>query len=144
MLDTDIDGLDPGQAAQYVLAFITTLKQTQKACEAACEEVNIWTRRVTLARSRGEQGLAAQAQARLSEATSKQSQLESELADLTSKVAVLKDKLVRLRLTGPRLVDTDSLLAQLQSVAGKKDELQEAMNIEEANAALDELKKRST
>jgi hypothetical protein len=59
-------------------------------------------------------------------------------------VAVLKDKLVRLRMTGGRLVDADLLLAQLQMVVGKKDELQDAMKIEEANAALDELKKKTT
>jgi phage shock protein A len=144
MLDTDIEGLDPAQASKYVLAFITTLKQTEKAFAAAQEDANIWTRRVTLARSRGDEGLAAQAQARLADATAKQSQLETELADLKRKVAVLKDKLVRLRMTGGRLVDTDLLLAQLQMVAGKKDELGDAMKNEEANAALDELKKKTT
>lgn len=144
MLDTDIEGLDPAQASKYVLAFITTLKQTEKALAAAQEDANIWTRRVTLARSRGDEGLAAQAQARLADATAKQSQLETELADLKRKVAVLKDKLVRLRMTGGRLVDTDLLLAQLQMVVGKKDELGDAMKNEEANAALDELKKKTT
>jgi hypothetical protein len=47
-------------------------------------------------------------------------------------------------MTGGRLVDTDLLLAQLQMVAGKKDELGDAMKNEEANAALDELKKKTT
>lgn len=144
MLDTDIEGLDPAQASKYVLAFITTLKQTEKALAAAQEDANVWTRRVTLARSRGDEGLAAQAQARLADATAKQSQLETELADLKRKVAVLKDKLVRLRMTGGRLVDTDLLLAQLQMLVGKKDELGDAMKNEEANAALDELKKKTT
>ncbi len=143
MLDTDIDGLDPAQASQYVLAFLTTLKQTEKSLEAAREDTNTWTRRVTLARSRGDEGLAAQAQARLSDATAKQSRLETELADLKAKVAVLKDKLVRLRMTGGRLVDADLLLAQLQMAAGKKDELGNAMKEEAAKAALDELKKNT-
>jgi phage shock protein A len=144
MLDTDIEGLDPAQASQYVLAFITTLKQTGKALAAAQEETNTWTRRVTLARSKGDEGLAAQAQARLSDAAAKQSHLETELADLKAKVAVLKDKLVRLRMTGGRLIDTDLLLAQLQMVVGTQDDLGEAMKKEEANAALDELKKKNT
>jgi phage shock protein A len=144
MLDTDIEGLDPAQASQYVLAFITTLKQTEKALAAAQEDSSLWTRRVTLARSRGDEALAAQAQARLSDATAKQSRLETELADLKAKVSVLKDKLTRLRMTGVRLVDADLLLAQLQMVVGKKDELGEAMKNEEAKAALDELKKKTT
>jgi phage shock protein A len=141
MLDTDIEGLDPAQASQYVLAFITTLKQTEKALIAAREDVATWTRRVTLARSKGDENLAAQAQARLSDAAAKQSQLENELSDLKAKVAVLKDKLARLRMTGVKLVDADLLLAQLQMVVGQKDELGDAMKREEANAALEELKK---
>jgi phage shock protein A len=144
MLDTDIEGLDPAHATEYVLAFITTLKQTEKALAAAQEDTNTWTRRVTLARSRGEEGLAAQAEARLSDATAKQSRLETELADLQAKVSVLKEKLARLRMTGMKLVDADLLLAQLQMIVGKKDELGDAMKNEEANAALDELKKKNT
>jgi len=144
MLDTDIDGLDPAQASEYVLAFVTTLKQTEKALAEAAEDTNLWTRRVTLARSRGDEGLAAQAQARLSDATAKQSQLELELEDLKRKVAVLRDKLVRLKMTGGRLVNTDLLLAELQMVVGEKDTLADAMKQQEADAALDELKKKST
>lgn len=144
MLDTDIEGLDPAQASEYVLAFITTLKKTEKARAEAAEETNTWTRRVTLARSKGDEALAAQAQARLSDATAKQSRLEAELADLKAKVTVLKDKLARLRMTGGRLVNTDLLLAQLRMVVGEKDTLGDAMKREEADAALDELKKKST
>lgn len=144
MLDTDIEGLDPAQASEYVLAFITTLKQTEKALADAAEEANLWTRRVTLARSKGDEGLAAQAQARLSDATAKQAQLETELTDLRAKVSVLKDKLTRLKMTGGRLVNTDLLLAELQMVVGEKDTLADAMKKQEADAALDELKKKST
>jgi len=144
MLDTDIDGLDPVQASEYVLAFVTTLKQTEKALAEASEDTNLWTRRVALARSKGDEGLAAQAQARLSDATAKQSQLEADLADLRRKVVVLKDKLVRLKMTGGRRVDTDLLLAQLQMVVGEKDTLGDAMKHAEADAALDELKKKNT
>jgi hypothetical protein len=142
MLDIDIEGLDPAQASEYVLAFITTLKQTEKALADASEDTNTWTRRVALARGKGDEVLAAQAQARLSDATAKQSKLEAELADLKAKVAVLKDKLARLKMTGGRLVNTDLLLAQLLMVVGEKDTLGDAMKKEEASAALDELKKK--
>jgi phage shock protein A len=142
MLDTDLEGLGPKEASEYVLAFITTLKQTEKALEAAQEDTNLWTRRVSLAQSKGDPGLAAQAMARLSDATAKQSKLEAELADLKAKVSVLKEKLVRIRMTGVKLVDADLLLAQLEMVVGKKDELAHTMKNEEASAALDELKKK--
>jgi len=142
MLDTDLEGLGPKEAAEYVLAFITTLKQTEKTLEAAQEDTNVWTRRVSLAQGKGDAGLAAQATARLSDAMAKQSKLEEELADLRAKVFVLKEKLTRIRMAGVKLVDADLLLAQLQVAAGKKDELAHTMKQEEAGAALDELKKK--
>ena len=142
MIDTDIEGLGPKEASEYVLAFITTLKQTEKAVAAARDEVTLWTRRVELARSKGDESLAAQAQGRLAEVSAKAAALETELADLKAKVAVLKEKLVRLRMTGGRSVDTDLLLAQLEMVVGKKDDLSRTMKEEETKAALDELKKK--
>jgi phage shock protein A len=142
MIDTDIEGLGPKEASDYVLAFITTLKRTEKALAASEEEVALWTRRAALARSKGDDALAAQGEQRLTEAAEKRAALEAELADLKAKVAVLKDKLVRLRMTGGRLVDTDLLLAQLEMVVGKKDDLSRVMKEEESKAALDELKKK--
>ena len=142
MTDTDLEGLNPQQAREYVLSFLTTLKMTEKAVAAAEEDANSWTRRVTLARSSGDEALAAQAQARLSSAVAKKASLEAELADLRAKAATLKTKLKKIQLTGIRLVDTDLLLAQLEMVVGKKDELAGAMKKEEANAALDALKKK--
>ncbi|MGA2480809.1 MAG: hypothetical protein ABSG63_18850 [Spirochaetia bacterium] len=142
MLDTDLEGLGPREASDYVLAFITTLKQTEKALAAAEEESNLWMRRVTLARAKGDPALAAQAQARQSDAVAKQAALETELADLKAKVSVLKEKLTRIRMTGGKLIDADLLLAQLEMVVGPRDELAHTMKKEEASAALDELKKK--
>jgi hypothetical protein len=142
MIDTDIEGLGPKEASDYVLAFITTLKRTEKALAASEEEVSLWTRRAALAGSKGDDALTAQAEQRLAEAAGKKAALEAELADLKAKVAVLKDKLVRLRMIGGRLVDTDLLLAQLEMVVGKKDDLSRVMKEEESKAALDELKKK--
>jgi phage shock protein A len=142
MLDTDLEGLGPKEATEYVLAFITTLKQTEKALAAAEEESSLWTRRVALARAKGDEGLAAQAQARQSDAVAKQAKLETELADLKAKVSVLKEKLVRIRMTGGKLIDADLLLAQLEMVIGPRDELSHTMKKEEASAALEELKKK--
>jgi len=142
MIDTDIEGLGPKEASDYVLAFITTLKQTEKALMTTEEEVALWTRRVALAQSKGDESLEAQAEQRLAEITGKKVALETELADLRAKVAVLKEKLVRIRMTGGRSVDTDLLLAQLEMVVGKKDDLARIMKEEESKAALDELKKK--
>ncbi len=145
MVDTDIDGLGPKDAYQYVLAFITTLKQTEKALANADQDVATWTRRVELATAKGDQVLVTAAQTRLAEVTARKTQLEAELADLRATVSVLKEKLKRRIATGDpsgRLVDADLLLAQLQMVVGPQDELSKTMKHEEANAALDELKRR--
>ncbi|HVO38201.1 MAG TPA: chromosome partitioning protein [Spirochaetia bacterium] len=142
MLDTDLEGLGPPEATEYVLAFITTLKQTEKARAAADEEAALWARRVELARSKGEEALASQAQVRLDQSTAKRAQLDAELADLKGKVSILKEKLARLRMTGGKSIDTDLLLAQLEMAVGKKDELSKTFKDEESNAALDELKKK--
>jgi phage shock protein A len=142
MLDTDLEGLGPKEATEYVLAFITTLKQTEKALAAAEEESNLWTRRVALARAKGDEALAAQAQARQSDAVAQQAKLETELAELKSKVSVLKEKLKHIQMMGVKLIDADLLLAQLEMVVGPWDELSRRMKKEEASAALDELKKK--
>jgi phage shock protein A len=142
MLDTDLEGLGPKEASAYVLAFITTLKQTEKAVAAAVEESTLWTRRVALAREKGDEALAGQAQERQTQAAAKQAALETELDDLRRKVSVLKEKLVRIRMMGVKLVDADLLLAQLEMVTGKRDELAHTFKKEEANAALDALKKK--
>ena len=142
MQDTDIEGLGPEEASEYVLAFITTLKQTEKEIARASEEAALWERRVALARERSEMELAAQAEERLSGILSKKAGLEAELAELRGKVSILKDKLTRIRLKLARTVDTDLLLAQLQMLVGEKDALADTFKTEEASAKLEELKKK--
>jgi chaperonin cofactor prefoldin len=142
MLDTDIEGLGPKEAAEYVLAFIATLKQTSRELERIGEDVSLWRRRGALAREKGQPDLAAQADARAAELEAKQARLEAERQDLARKVSVLKDKLKRISMMGTRLVDTDRLLAELQMLAGEKDNLSISLKDEEAKAELEKLKKR--
>jgi phage shock protein A len=142
MLDTDLEGLGPKEAQEYVLAFVTTLKQTEKDLARAEEEVATWTKRVALAESRGESSLAAQAKVRLAEEQGRKALREAELAELGMKVSILKEKLARLRMMPIRSIDPDLLLAQLEMVTGKKDELSLSLKEEEAKARLEELKKR--
>ncbi len=142
MLDTDLEGLNPREAAEYVLSFIATLKKTEKDLSAAREEAELWARRVALARDKGETALADQAQARLDQAQAKQAGLDAEAAELRGKVAVLKEKLTMLRMRGERSVDTDLLLAQLQMLVGEKDALKETFKEQEAAQGLEELKRK--
>jgi phage shock protein A len=142
MLDTDIEGLNPEDATQYVLAFITTLRKTEKEIQRVKEETALWRRRVSLAAEKGETGLSLKAQGRVAELEASLGTLEGEEAELKAKVSVLKRKLVGIRSVLPRTVDVDLLLAQLRILAGEKDELSASMRDEEAKAALEELKKK--
>jgi phage shock protein A len=142
MTDTDIEGLDPKDAAEYVLAFVTTMKQTETDLARNAEEIATWTRRVALAVEKGEASLADQARAKLAEIEAKKTALVAELADLRLKVGILKDKLQRLRARFQRSVDPDVLLAELEMLAGKKDPLADRFKAVEAGAKVEELKKR--
>jgi phage shock protein A len=142
MLDTDIEGLDPKDAAEYVLAFVTTLKKTEADAGQAAEDVAKWTRRVGLAVEKGEEELAGLARARLAEVEGRKASLETELADLRFKVGTLKNKLQRLRTRFKKSVDTDVLLAELEMLAGKKDVLADTFKAEEARVKVEELKKK--
>jgi phage shock protein A len=142
MLDTDLEGLNPQQATEYVLAFIATLRHTTREIDRVKEEAALWRGRVTLARGRGEEALAAQAETRAAELEAKQAALEAERQDLVRTVTVLKEKLQRIRMKGTRLIDTDRLLAELQMLVGERDTLSEALKDEEAKAELEKLKRK--
>lgn len=142
MQDTDIDGLEPKDAAEYVLAFATTLKRTEADLARVAEEIATWTRRVALAAGKGEATLAEQARAKLAEIEAKKAALEAELADLRPKVDVLKEKLQRLRGRFQRSVDPDLLLAELEMLGGKKDALADRFKAEEAGAKVEDLKRK--
>jgi predicted nuclease with TOPRIM domain len=142
MLDTDIEGLDPKTATEYVLAFVSTMKRTETELARYAEEIATWTRRVGLATEKGDASLAEQARAKLAEIEGKKTALLSELTDLRLKVDILKDKLQRLRGRFQRSVDPDVLLAELEMLVGKKDPLADRFKVEEAEAKVAELKKK--
>jgi phage shock protein A len=142
MLDTDIEGLSPKDATEYVLAFITTLMKTRNDIAKVDEDLAVWRRRVALAREKGEAALASQAQSRVGELEAKRAGLQAEADELAGKVSALTQKLQRIRSQVARSVDVDLLLAQLRMIVGEKDDLSLAFKEEEANAKLDELKKK--
>lgn len=141
-MDTDIDSLDYGSAREYVLAFLTTHKQTQRERAIAEEELVQWEHRVKLAGSRGEPQLKKTAGQRAAELRERVARLIGEERELKRKVAVLKQKLQVLRLQASFAVDADALLAQLSLLAGEPDTLGRALKEQEAQAALEELKRK--
>ena len=142
MSDTDIDFMDPQAAQEYVLAFITTLKKTQKERGIAEEELHLWEGRVKLAESRGEPILKRGAEQRVVELKDKEHRLLVEESRLLRQVDVLKEKLQRIRIRGSLRVDVDQALAQLQIIAGEPDPLEEQLRGAAASEQLEELKRK--
>jgi phage shock protein A len=142
MRDTDIDFLDFESAREYVLAFITSLKKTQKQRAVAEEELEHWSRRVKLAESRGEPVLKRGAEQRVTELEGRCQQLHQEELELKLKVDVLKEKLKATKIRSSLQVDADALLAQMQMLVGEPDKLKEDLRNTEADQALQALKKK--
>ena len=139
---TDISTLDPQSAKEYVLAFIMTLKKTKRDRLNVQDELALWEGRVKLAAEKGESELQAAAEDRLAELSARLEMLAGDERDLENKVAVLKANLLQLKNSAALSVDPDFLLAQLDMLVGERDTLAETFQHEEAESALDELKKR--
>ena len=142
VIDTDIDFMDFESAREYVLAFITTLKKTQKQQAVAEEELEHWRGRVRLAENRGEPVLKRSAQQRVAELEASCRQLHQEELELKRKVDVLKEKLKATKIRSSVQVDADALLAQMQMLVGEPNRLQEQLRSTEADQALRKLKKK--
>lgn len=140
--DTDIGGMEPEAAKEYVLSFITTLKTTQRQKQTLTEEKKLWQERVLLARNKQESELELKALERLSEIQTKIATLEAEEKELAPKVAVLKEQLLKLVRAPQMSVDAEGLLAQLQMIVGEPDKTAEAFKQEEADIELQNLKKK--
>jgi len=142
MKDTEIDFIDFESAREYVLAFITTLKKTQKERSVTEEELGLWQRRVTLAEHRSEPVLKRSAEQRVMELKSKCETLMAEERELKRKVDVMKEKLRATKIRSSLRVDADVLLAQMQMLVGEPDTLNDQLRGAEADQALQELKKK--
>jgi len=141
-VDTDIDSLDYGSAREYVLAFLTALKQAERERAVAEEELVHWLRRVKAADSRGEPQLKKLAAARAAELREAATRFGAEEQVLRRKTAVLRKKLLVLRDKASFAVDADDLLAQLRLLAGEPGTLDQEMKELEARAALEALKRK--
>lgn len=141
-MDTyDITGLDPASAKEYVLAAISTLKQTTEKRLELEREIEIWSKRVALAKEHSRSDLQAQAETRVFEVRQNLDRIRNEEAGLNGGVIRLKSQL-KMILNQPELeYDADQLSAELELLAGEHDELAEKFREEEALDALERLKR---
>lgn len=145
--DTDLSGMEYPQAAEYVMSFVSTLKQTEKLVKEVEKDANLWKERVALAEGQGKADLAAAARKRLDETESKLAKLKTEEEELAQKCSELVQNLKKVKATGvTRLVDTDRLLADFEMIIGDKDKgdytLKQQIKNEEADVALQRLKEK--
>jgi len=124
---------------EYLLSLITTLKKTRGALSEQRYEVDRWRERVRLAREKGREDLAQQAEQRTLEAERVLERLESEEQEVLREFRDVQGRYTLESMIPEKRIDPEQLLAALESVAGKPDSLQEELDrtrVDEQLAAL--------
>ena len=138
--DTDLSGMTPEAAREYVLAFIKSLKETQRQRDKLTEELDLWVKRVELAEKENRTDLVQQARIRLENIRVDVARLDQEQEVLKRKVDVLKENLKGLPVGFQPTVDAEQLLVQLEMVVGERDETEEKFQEMKVQSKLEELK----
>ena len=144
--DTDLSGMAPTEAEQYVLAFVQALKETQKRKARFEAELELWEQRGTVAEKSGRQDLLQGAQKKEQDVREELAALDIEERDLKEKVSKLKRNLKNLAVRFDYSVDTSQIQASLDMLVGEEakneDDLLTRLKEEKANSDLEELKRR--
>lgn len=141
-LDTDLSGMDSTAAGEYVLAFATTLKETERAFADCEKELELWQQRLELAKIKNEEVLAIQAQTKVAELAAKRDSLMAEKEELRRKVSFMKDELKRLKSRPELSLDAEALLEQLKMIAGEPDSTSQNIDKLKAEEELAKLKEK--
>jgi phage shock protein A len=139
---TNISGMDYNSATQFIGQYIISLNQTRKQLEAKYTEYLRWKERAVLAAEKDRPDLQARAVSKAEDLKYELETLRAEERQLEFEIAEMKRQLANLKNSVIPTVDAAALLEQLESVVGKKDELAETFKKEEADIALEELKKK--
>ena len=140
--DTDLRGMEPATAEEYVYNFIKSLKETQRQKEKRLEELAIWEDRIKMARGAGRSDLVQAAEEKVRDFREQIIRLNDEEADLKLKVNRLTENLKILQHGFQRTIDTEVLLADMEMLLGEKDTMEEKFRDQEAQRELEELKKK--
>jgi chromosome segregation ATPase len=111
----DLRGMGVADAKEYIFHYITTLKLSEKKRGELTGEHEKWLSRVDLARSRGLEDLALEAQAEADKLGSELDALGAEIADLKARIQRMRDQLpglaARERSVDPDLLEQELLIA---------------------------------
>ncbi|MBN2443770.1 MAG: hypothetical protein JXJ04_20580 [Spirochaetales bacterium] len=140
--ETDLTGMDIADAKEYVLSYISTLKETQRALKVLSEELALWQSRVKFAQERGREDLMSAARMKETELSDKYARLSVEEKELSGKVQTLMENLKRLKAGFTPTVDAEQLAAELDMMTGGPDKIADDIKEEETMAELEKLKQR--
>ena len=144
--DTDLSGMSFKEARAYVVAFLQTLKETQKRKAEFVEDLELWNSRIALAEKSGKADLLQAARSKEKEIREDLAHLEVEEEELAEKVRKLKRNLKRVAGQFNYSVDTSQLQASLDMLVDDKetsqDDLLNQLKEQKAKSDLDELKRR--
>jgi phage shock protein A len=140
--ETDLRGMDLASAKEYVLSYITTLKQTQRDLGVLSEELALWQKRSEFARERGREDLISAAEMKAKEISEKYVKLEMEEKDLAGKVQTLMENLKKLKAGFTPTVNAEQLAAELDMITGGPDKVAEQFKEEETMVELEKLKQK--
>ncbi|MDR0567750.1 MAG: chromosome partitioning protein [Spirochaetaceae bacterium] len=125
----DLSGLSVSEAKEYIAQHIITLRLTEKKRQDAEEAFAKWVSRIQLARAKGAEDLAKEAETEAEKLKAQRDLLETEITELQSLIESMRKQL-RVLGSRERTVDPDLLEQELIIAAGY-------MPGEEAKAAAD-------
>ncbi len=138
----DLSNMDEKSAKEYVVALLTTLKQTTAKRKEVEKEVELWEGRVTLAEENERPDLRAQAAGLLEEKKDALSRLQSEEAAFKRELNSAESQLRMIQNQPEFTINADKLLAELEMVVGEVDETRDHFREFEAEQALEKLRKK--
>ncbi|MCL2185948.1 MAG: chromosome partitioning protein [Treponema sp.] len=147
--DTNLTGMTPADAKEYIFNFMSTLKLTEKQIQNLEDEITKWQSRIDLANSKCNQELAQEAEKEKSRLLEKQITLKAEAENLKQQIEEIRCQLPLLA-SRERSIDPDLLEQELLMAAGHlpgdeekvrtERQFKEMEKMQSADTALEELK----
>ena len=142
----DLRGMNAADGREYIIQHIATLKLTEKAYGEAQAELEKWQKRAELARGKGAEDLAAEAEREEGRIAARRETLAAEIAELRTQIETMRRQLPGLA-ARERSVDPDLLEQEFKILLGEElGGADEAKKVERkfddmnADAALEALK----
>lgn len=137
----DIGKMDLFAAREYMLQVMTTYKLAKNKRIQLENECKTWKERVALAREKGKEDLALEAEKEVNVLIQQIERIKLEENEYTEELQSIKEEIATIKRQPERSVDADLLLAQLQMIVGEPDTLSEEFKKEEIEARLEAMKK---